>query len=226
MSVIADLRIPADSFELGRILEIEEPISIDLETMVPVGQKAVPFFWVYDDGDETFIENISKHPTVDDVRMVDSHNDRTLYALQWQIERDLVFEGLAATGAQIMGATGTAETWEFEIRFPTHASLSEFREHCENAHIKLDVGHVYNPTKPGSGPWYGLTDAQRETLVLAVENGYYSLPRGVSTQELAEELDISDQAVTERLRRAIATLVENTLLASTESEASWGVTDD
>lgn len=35
----------------------------------------------------------------------------------------------------------------------------------------------------------------------------------MSTQELADELAISDQAVTERLRRAIVTLTENTLIA-------------
>ena len=39
----------------------------------------------------------------------------------------------------------------------------------------------------------------------------------MSTDDLAEALDISDQAVTERLRRAIETLVTNTLIA-TEAE--------
>nr|WP_280588312.1 hypothetical protein [Halorubrum sp. Boch-26] len=34
----------------------------------------------------------------------------------------------------------------------------------------------------------------------------------MSTQELADGFDISDQAVTERLRRGIDTLVANTLL--------------
>ncbi len=38
----------------------------------------------------------------------------------------------------------------------------------------------------------------------------------MSTQDLANDLDISDQAVTERLRRAIVTLTENTLIAMTE----------
>ncbi|WP_249361517.1 helix-turn-helix domain-containing protein [Haloterrigena sp. H1] len=33
--------------------------------------------------------------------------------------------------------------------------------------------------------------------------GYYDIPRGCTTAELADELGISDQAVTERLRRAI-----------------------
>jgi len=62
---------------------------------------------------------------------------------------------------------------------------------------------MVNPTRPESGPWYGLTPLQRDTLIQAVQGGYYSIPRGVSTQELAETFDISDQAVTERLRRAI-----------------------
>lgn len=60
--------------------------------------------------------------------------------------------------------------------------------------------------------WYGLTTAQRETIVQAVEGGYYSILREMSTQDLAEALVISHQAVTERLRRAIETLVTNTLI--------------
>jgi len=58
---------------------------------------------------------------------------------------------------------------------------------------------------------------QRETLSYAVSAGYHSLPRRVSTKDIAEEFDISDQAVTERLRRGITTLVTNTLLAAQET---------
>ena len=121
-------------------------------------------------------------------------------------------EGIADTSAQVLSATGTAEEWTFELRFPSHEALSAFKDHCERADVPLEVRRVYNPTKPAAGPWYGLTVSQRETLIRAVEGGYYAIPRGISTAELAEEFDISDQAVTERLRRAIQTLVENTLL--------------
>jgi len=50
-----------------------------------------------------------------------------------------------------------------------------------------------------------LSEPQREALTLAVRRGYYDIPRGCTTAELADELGISDQAVTERLRRAIGT---------------------
>lgn len=216
MSVIAQLRIPASSFELGRILEMEGTTSIELENLVPLGEKAVPFFTVHDGSRDAFEENVREHPSVESVRILSQHDERTLYALDWAVSRDLFFEGLKESDAQLLSATGTSGTWAFEIRFADHEALGGFREHCENAHISLDVRHVYNPTKPDVGPWYGLTDPQRETLIRAVEGGYYSIPRRMSTQDLADVLDVSDQAVTERLRRAIVALVESTLMAARE----------
>lgn len=219
MSVIADLRIPADQFELGRILGMETGATIELETMVPLGQTTVPFFWVYNDHRDPFEETVRKHPSVNEVRLIESHEDRTLYSIEWVLERDLVFDGIAESGAQLLGATGTASTWEFELRFPSHDALSEFKTYCDHAHIPLEVGRIYNPTKPEAGPWYGLSGPQRDTLVRAVERGYYSIPRRISTQDLADEFDVSDQAVTERLRRAIVTLVENTVIPSVEDDS-------
>lgn len=49
-------------------------------------------------------------------------------------------------------------------------------------------------------------------LIRAIQAGYYSIPRQASTQALADEFGISDQAVTERLRHGITALVSNTLL--------------
>ncbi|WP_224926111.1 helix-turn-helix domain-containing protein, partial [Saliphagus infecundisoli] len=104
-------------------------------------------------------------------------------------------------------------------KFRVEASLSEFQDYCSNAHIPLEVGRIYNPVRPGTGMWYGVTQAQRETLMRAVQGGYYSIPRRMSTQDLADDLGISDQAVTERLRRAIVALTENTLIAMEEELA-------
>jgi predicted DNA binding protein len=56
-----------------------------------------------------------------------------------------------------------------------------------------------------------LTTAQREALTLAIREDYYSIPRETSSQNLADQLDISDQALTERLRRAIVALTTSTL---------------
>ncbi len=47
-----------------------------------------------------------------------------------------------------------------------------------------------------------LTPKQKEAIVLAIENGYYSIPRHVSAADLASEIGISRVAMQERLRRA------------------------
>jgi predicted DNA binding protein len=219
MSVIAHLRIPATAFELGRILEMESGTSIELENMVPLGEKAVPFFTVRDVTRDAFEENVRSHPSVERISKVSEHDDRTLYALDWAVSRDLFFQGLSETKAHLLSATGGTDSWKFEIRFPSHERLAAFKEFCSNAHIKLEVGRIYNPTRPDAGRWYGLTETQRETLVRAVEDGYYSIPREMSTKDLADAFGVSDQAVTERLRRAIVALVENTLVAAMEEDS-------
>lgn len=218
MSVIAHLRIPAESFELGRILEMESGTTLELENMVPLGEKAVPFFTVDDVARDGFEQAIRNHPSVENIREVSRHDGETLYGLDWAVSRDLFFQGLAETGAQMLSAKGGPSTWKFELRFASHDALSAFQEYCENAHIGLEVDRIYNPTRPEAGIWFGLSPAQRDTLIRAVQGGYYSIPRAMSTKDLAEEFGISDQAVTERLRRAIVTLVENTLIAAMEAE--------
>lgn len=53
-----------------------------------------------------------------------------------------------------------------------------------------------------------LTEKQRETLNLAIEGGYYEQPSGLSLKELAADLDVSKQAVSQRLRAAEQALFE------------------
>lgn len=212
MSVIVDLSLPPSEFELGRILDLEGGTSVTLETMVPLGTRAVPFFRLGGDARTSFEEQVRTHPAVYDIHVVNTSGDETLYALDWQITRDSFFQGVLSQDGHVLEASGTAQTWSFEIRFPSHDALDAFNEHCETEHVQLTIERVFNPTKPEAGRWYGLTPLQRETIRYAVENGYYDIPRRVSTKEIAEQFEVSDQAVTERLRRAIDTLVSNTLL--------------
>jgi predicted DNA binding protein len=217
MSVIVELRIPPDDFELGRSLSLDEASAVELETLVPSGDATVPLFWVYEPLGEGFLEAVERYPTVNNVTEIDVFEDRTLFKLDWDASQDHLFRCIMEYDGQIMGATGSTEGWDFELRFPNHDALSQYQTCCENSHIALELIRVYNPTDPGAGPWYGLSEPQRDALMLAIQMGYYDIPRGCSTEALADELDISDQAVTERLRRAIAAFGRHALLTP-ESE--------
>lgn len=56
-----------------------------------------------------------------------------------------------------------------------------------------------------------LTDKQRRTLEIALEEGYYERPREISLSELADRLDISKSAVSQRIRNAEIKLVKTAL---------------
>lgn len=211
MAVIVDVALPSQRFELGRILGMHEETSVVLETMVPLGERTVPFFRVQ--GEENGFENsVQGHAAVNDVEVISTHDGEVLYALDWDISNDTFFGGLMDAGANLLEARGVAENWTFELRFQSHEALSGFQDHCTEHDIPIDIRRLYNPTKPDAGPWFGLSAPQRTTLTHAVGAGYYSIPRQITTQDLAAEFEITDQSVTERLRRGIQNLVTNTLL--------------
>ena len=212
MSVITEVRIPSDDFELGQVLSLDEASAIELETLVPSGDATVPLFWVYEPVGNEFLDSVERFPTVNSVTEMEVFGDRILFRLDWDASQDHLFRCILENEGQILGATGTSEEWNFEMRFPHREALSQCQACCEDAHISMEFVRIYNPTDPEAGPWYGLSEPQREALTLAVRLGYYDIPRGCTTEELADELGISDQAVTERLRRAIGTFVRHTLL--------------
>lgn len=212
MSVIAELLVPSTDFELGRILDVEGTSSIELESLVPTENATVPLFWVHNATRDSFVKAVRRHPAVNEAAEVDTFEDRVLFTLDWDAGQDRLFAGITAHEGQLLSAIGREDAWEFELRFPNHEALSEFAAHCEDVQVAVEMTRVYNPTDPEGGPWYGLTEPQREAIQLAVRRGYYDIPRGCTTQQLADDLGISDQAVTERLRRAINTLVRHTLI--------------
>jgi predicted DNA binding protein len=216
MGVIVTLSIPAAEFELGRVLESEGNAVVSLESVVPLGEQSIPFFSVTD-GQASFRESAQKHHAVNEIRFVSTNDGEALYALDWEVSDNTFFQGIIETGGYLLEGTGTASEWSFDLRFRTHESLAAFQEYCADNSIPIDIRRVYNPAKPETEPWYGLSGPQREALTRAVETGYYDIPRRCSTKELAGDFDLSDQAVIERLRRGIDNLVTNTVLAGEKS---------
>ena len=212
MSVIVELTLAQEDFELGRILTLGEGPHITLETFVPLGDRPVPFFSIADERCTAFESRIDEHPVVNDIVEVERDGGVSLLALDWEPSPDPLFDSLLETNGHIVGGMGSDGHWTFRLRFLSYDAFATFERQCRDADLDFRLERLYRPTRPEAGPWYGLTVRQRDTLIRAVQGGYYSIPRGIATEELADEFGISDQAVTERLRRAIHTLTSNTLL--------------
>jgi predicted DNA binding protein len=68
------------------------------------------------------------------------------------------------------------------------------------------------PCQPRVDGQPGLTDIQHETLVTALQEGYYNTPRAITMDELAAQFGISQPALSKRLRSGHSTLIENSLM--------------
>ena len=213
MSVTATLRIQPEDFALGQLIDSANGHQVELETMVPLGGRTLPFLWVENGDHEEFIDDLRAHPMVATIERTDTRDERTLYTVDWTSDPDHVFDTLAELNAQILEARTTPSGWEFELRFLTHEALSAFQDHCRQTNTTLDIVRI---SQSGSdGDETGLTDSQRSTIALALLRGYYNVPRGCTAIELGDELGISDTAITQRLRRGEKTLLQRALSIDT-----------
>ncbi|WP_433629222.1 helix-turn-helix domain-containing protein [Halomicrococcus sp. NG-SE-24] len=65
-----------------------------------------------------------------------------------------------------------------------------------------------------SRKWFGLTPEQREALVLALNRGYFATPSEVTLDELADQLGITRQAVSSRVRLGTEKVLRSVLVSS------------
>lgn len=65
----------------------------------------------------------------------------------------------------------------------------------------------------GQGVLDALTERQREVIEMAYEMGFYEIPRRVSTEDIAEKLDVDAATVSEHLQRAERNLLTQQLPA-------------
>lgn len=169
--------------------------------------------WIETDDFETFHDGLEDDPTVGTSSRMTAVNGRRLYQLKLteRGHRESVYPLIIEEGIVLDHVTADDEGWEFRATFPDHGALEEFRSFCGEHDIDVELRRLYEERETNERPRYGLTDRQRETLVAAVDEGYLEIPRSCSLAELGEELAVSSNAASERFRRGVRQLVENTI---------------
>jgi len=122
-----------------------------------------------------------------------------------------VYNAAIEHDALLLAATSEGDGWNVRLRIPDRNELSAFCDRCAQLDVDVSVVSIRDRDAAALEDEFGLTASQRELLALAWDRGYFSIPRDASLSELAAELDISQQAASERLRRGLWTLVSNTV---------------
>lgn len=215
MATIVVARVPLLDVPLGRVLADGLARRIELERIVPSEEGVMPFFWVWGGGDG-LAGSIADAPAVRSLEEVSRTADGRLYRAEWSAAIEGFVRGVGELGATIVLGRGTDDGWRFELRFSERDRIREFQAYCRDNGVSLEIERFYTVREGESGGGYELTDDQRETLRRAYARGYFDQPRAVTQSELAAEFDVSQRAISRRLRRGLDRLVGNTVAAGIE----------
>jgi hypothetical protein len=213
--VITEFELPVVEFALGETLAALDGVAFEIKRVVAHNADCtMPLVWASGSEPAAIEPALENDPSVaafDRLADIeDGEESGTLYRMEWAGRVDALVRLLVGEGATLLEATITNDRWRFRLLFSDRPALARTYENCERAGLSVDIAKIYNLDE-GRQDQSGLTDAQQEVLTLGFEHGYYEIPRQISVQELAAKLDISHQALSERLRRAHSPLVESAI---------------
>ena len=213
MATIMEFTSPAEEFPLGSIFEDSPEVTVELERLIPHEKFIIPYFWVRGSEIADIEAEFEPHAGVRDIQLVDSIEDEYLMRAEWEQSYFGVLSALAKASVVVLSGIGTKDEWRFEVRGESQEAIAEFREDCQDNDIPITITAVH-AMLPIQGEGYELTETQREALILAYERGYFETPRESSLEEIADELGITQQSLSTRLRRGHRRLIRATLISS------------
>ncbi|WP_135534165.1 helix-turn-helix domain-containing protein [Halostella pelagica] len=212
MSVIAEFTVPSDDFALPHTLTAVPEMIVEIERVVATMQdKVMPYFWVSGLEQSEFEDAFREDESVKNVAKIDEIDDGRLYRAEWTENVETIVYAYVEIGATILRAVARDETWELRIRFDDRSRLSDFQEYCDENDITFELNELKEQEQPMASVQYDLTTKQRETLVTALEEGYYEVPQQVTMSELANRMDLSQQALSKRFHTGHRNLISSTL---------------
>ena len=204
--------IPAEEFALYEALRSLPDVEFEIERVVQSGDDAVmPLVWVRGAEADAVGEALEADPSTRDISLLSTFENEQLYRMQWVSEVEVVLQMITNSAATVMDAFGRDGRWYLRVLYPDQESLTKTNDFVEENGLTFDVKAIRQMQGKPVGR-YGLTEAQFEALDAALDAGYFAIPRETSLSELADRLEISHQALSERLRRATAALVEDALI--------------
>lgn len=210
MATIVKATIPTEEFALSETFEAVPEVEFDAVRFATHGtDRAVPLLWATNADTDSVVAAITDDETTRTARVITSRNRSTLFRLDWTEQVRFLTHVLIEEHGAVVSAHGSSDGWTVRILFPERNVVSSMYEACEEYNITIEriAALEDSPSIEGSK----LTDGQFTILKNAVDKGYYEVPRRTNLQELASELGVSHQALSERLRRGHRALIESVI---------------
>ncbi|WP_101294654.1 helix-turn-helix domain-containing protein [Halegenticoccus soli] len=176
-----------------------------------VGEKTIQLLvWATGDDFDRFEAQARENPLIKDITTLTTEGSSRLYRLESENEelRSLFRILFYDHDTVLKQGVITTDGWHFWLRALDKNAVSTVGEKLQEHGIPADFRAIY--TEHGAEELTAdITEGQYDALVEAYIRGYFDIPREVSQQELAAELGISGQAVSERIRRAVKAILDD-----------------
>lgn len=210
--LIATFRLELGNFALEVAFDEVPGMTVEAERIAAHSTEwTMPCVWVAADDFDAVDEALSIDPTVASVVETDAFGSEKHYHIDWVDEVDELITKFVDREGTVLQAEATADGWRLQMRFATRDQLDTFRRLLDDLGSPYELVELFEPGAPRQTAG-NVTPTQRDALVTATEQGYYDVPREVSSRDLADELDMSHQSLSELLRRGTGRLVESTLM--------------
>jgi len=212
VGLIVDAYICHPDLALTRTIENVSAVTIRVVPHSATDPETGLFFFRVRDGDFAAFESaLETDPTVEESSLViESETDR-VYRLRHTAETELLSPTVARVGGLMLEARSRDGGWVVRLQLPDREALADLWAYCEDQGMAFELERLYRQGAWESEGATGLTEAQREALLTAFEEGYFEEPRETSQQEVADLLGISSTAAGGRIRRGMSKLIETTL---------------
>jgi predicted DNA binding protein len=204
-------RLPTEAFALEDTLSTVSDLSVSCASLVTAGETApLPLLWFQTDDPDTLAAALASDSTVAAADPLVHTADRHLYRMEWPPDIRSLCRILLNTQAMLVDAYANETHWTVEILYPDRETIRQTSEFCEQYNVSFEIDSLRS-LDPDQTTQYGLTPAQYEALTVACECGYFRVPREVDLETVADEIGVSHQALSERLRRGHQTLITTVL---------------
>ncbi|WP_312911360.1 helix-turn-helix domain-containing protein [Natronosalvus caseinilyticus] len=216
MAIEASFTIDQEDFPLSAVFNQLADATIELDRIVPTNDAIIPYFWIYADTTDDLTTDLSDDIGIDRVKIIDEVEGQMFVRIEWNLDHESVLTAITNTEVNLLSGIGDEEKWTFEIRADEQREISNFQTYCREHNIPIELTQLHALSSLKSDREYDLTGGQRTALVMAYSRGYFDSPRDATQDDLAEELEITRQAVSSRLQRGLRRLVASTLITSQE----------
>jgi len=221
MSLIAELQLSGDigvfDYTYNTVPDINCAVE-DFHHIQEDGTRHSVLFGLCQDCEFDTLETaMEEDPTIREWYLVAEIDSRHLYRIEtvsFPSDQPLLFPACRRHDITVLSTRRDTEGLHLRARVPSRETLQRFSHDLDNIADQFTLTQLYVEGQRPDGA-DRLTDKQHKALALAFEHGYFETPSQITLEELADQCEVTAQALSDRIRSAVQTLVANAVANDT-----------